>query len=459
MSNTAPPARPDPVAAVPSGRTGLWVLSLLALACLAVGLYELRAHGSQIETDNAYVQGNAVQITPQIAGTVLMIGADDTDFVRAGQALLRLDPADTQVALDQAEAQLAQTVREVRTLFANNNTLSAQLTLRDAELARLQSDASRARDDVQRRAELVAEGAVGREEFEHAKTQLAAAESAVTAARAAVEAARAQLGSNRSLTDRTQVDTHPNVLRAAFRVHEAWLARRRVELPAPVDGYVARRSVQLGQRVQAGAPLMSVIPLDTLWVDANFKESQLGQLRIGQPATLSADVYGTRIRYHGRVLGLGAGTGAAFALLPQQNATGNWIKIVQRVPVRIALARDELVRHPLRLGLSMVVSVDVSDSKGRTLAEAPRARPLASTAVFDDSDGEAEATVRQIIAANSGTPGATLAVHPLPRLTPSSSGAVNSTAASSSFSSMASTGSTGANRVRDKFEPLPSVRY
>ncbi|MDY0749041.1 HlyD family efflux transporter periplasmic adaptor subunit [Paucibacter sp. R3-3] len=358
-------------------------------------------HGDDVETDNAYVQGNAVQITPQIAGTVLMIGADDTDFVRAGQTLLRLDPADTQVALEQAEAQLAQTVREVRQLFANNGTLSAQLSLRQAELTRLQSEAARARDDVRRRSALIADGAIGREEFEHAKTQLATAESAITAARAAVEAARAQLGSNRSLTDRTRVETHPNVLRAALRVHEAWLARHRVDLPAPVDGYVARRSAQLGQRVQAGAPLMSVIPLNTLWVDANFKESQLGRLRIGQRASLSADVYGTRVRYHGRVLGLGAGTGAAFALLPQQNATGNWIKIVQRVPVRIALLPDELAAHPLRLGLSMVVSVDVGDSSGSALAEAPR--PLASTAVFDTGEREAEATVRQIIADNSSS--------------------------------------------------------
>ena len=289
-------------------------------------------------TDNAYVQGNLVQITPQIGGTVVAIGADDTDFVKAGQPLVKLDPADAQVTLDQAEAQLAQAVREVRTMYANNATLNAQIALRDADVARAQSDLVRAQDDVNRRAPLVTTGAVGKEEFNHANAQLTAARSAVSAAQSALLAAREQLASNQTLTDGTTVEQHPNVQRAAARVREAYLAFKRAALPAPVDGHVAKRSVQLGQRVAAGAPLMSIVPLDQVWVDANFKESQLQKLRIGQPATLTADVYGKKADYHGTVIGLGAGTGAAFSLLPAQNATGNWIKIVQRVPARIRCA-------------------------------------------------------------------------------------------------------------------------
>ncbi len=353
-------------------------------------------------TDNAYVQGNVVQITPQVGGTVLAIGADDTDYVKAGQPLVKLDPADAQVALDQAEAQLAQTVREVRTLFANNSTLQAQIALREAEVARAQADVARAQDDVSRRTPLVATGAVGKEEFNHVNAQLAAARSALQAAQSAALAAREQLGANQSLTDNTTVDQHPNVQRAAARVREAYLALKRADLPAPVNGYVAKRSVQVGQRVQPGAPLMTVVALDQVWVDANFKESQLQKLRIGQPATLVADVYGKKVEYHGAVAGLGAGTGAAFALLPAQNATGNWIKVVQRVPVRIALNPEELTAHPLRVGLSMETRVDVSKTDGKALADAPRREPVAHTAVFDQLNRDADTEVRRIIVANAG---------------------------------------------------------
>jgi membrane fusion protein (multidrug efflux system) len=216
----------------------------------------------------------------------------------------------------------------------------------------------RAQDDVNRRAPLVRTGAVGQEEFNHANAQLAAAKSAVAAAQSATESAREQLASNQSLTENISVEQHPNVLRAAARVREAYLALRRAELVAPVDGFVARRSVQLGQRVQAGATLLSIVPLSDVWVDANFKESQLRNLRIGQPVELEADVYGKKVTYHGTIEGLGAGTGAAFALLPAQNATGNWIKVVQRLPVRVGLEPSELRAHPLRVGLSMDATID-----------------------------------------------------------------------------------------------------
>ena len=380
------------------------VTAVVAVAGIAYGAYWALVLNHYESTDNAYVQGNVVQLTPQVGGTVIAINADDTDHVKAGQWLVKLDPADAQVALDQAEAQLAQTVREVRTVYANNSTLKAQIALRQADMARAQSDLARAQDDVARRAPLVATGAVGKEEFDHVNAQLAASKSSVAAAQSAMVAAREQLASNQTLTDGTAVEQHPNVLRAAARVREASLALKRAELLAPVDGFVAKRSVQLGQRVAAGAPLMSVIALNQVWVEANFKESQLRNLRLGQPVTLVADVYGKKVEYHGAVEGLGAGTGAAFALLPAQNATGNWIKVVQRVPVRITLDAKELVEHPLRVGLSMDAKVDVSQTDGRMLADALRtSTPAVQTHVFDADNAAADAEVRKIIAANGGS--------------------------------------------------------
>ncbi len=221
-------------------------------------------------------------------------------------------------------------------------------------------------------------------------------------AKAALTSAQQSLATNRTLTDGTSVGMHPNVERAAAKVREAYLAYARTTLPAPVSGYVARRTVQVGQRIAAGAPLMSIIPLDQVWVDANFKEVQLRRMRIGQPVKLTADAYGSHVEYHGTIAGVGVGTGAAFALLPAQNATGNWIKVVQRIPVRIALDPKELAAHPLRVGLSMEVDVDVSDDNGKTLATAPRVAAPYSTAVFDHDAEEADGLVQRTIAANLG---------------------------------------------------------
>ena len=378
------------------------VAAAVALAAIAWGGWHW-LHGRHHEvTDNAYVAGNVVQITPQVGGTVVAIAADDTDLVKAGQPLVRLDPADARLALEQAEAQLAQTVREVRTLFANNATLGAQIQLREADLARAQADLARAQDDVNRRSALVGEGAVGQEEFQHAKSQLSAARSAVAAAQSAALAAREQLGANQAQTEGLKVEEHPAVARAAAKVREAHLALQRAALVAPVTGHVAKRAVQIGQRVQAGAPLMTVVALDQLWVDANFKESQLQSLRIGQPAELTADVYGQKVVFHGTLAGLGAGTGSAFALLPAQNATGNWIKVVQRVPVRIALDPKELAEHPLRVGLSMEVTVDTANQDGKTLADVPRTQPVAATGVFEAQQAAADAEVARVIATSLG---------------------------------------------------------
>jgi membrane fusion protein, multidrug efflux system len=404
-NNTAAPATPAP-AGNPRRRTAL---TAIAVAVLVIGggygIYYWMTGRHSESTDNAYVQANVVQITAQAGGTVTAINADDTDYVKAGQVLVKLDPADARVALDQAEAALAQTVRETRILFANNSTLQAQIDARAADATRAKADLDKAQEDVNRRQPLVQSGAVGKEEFSHATDQLSAARSAYIAAKSALDAAREQLSSNQSQTEGTNVAEHPNVQRAAAKVREAWLAVQRADVPAPVSGTVARRSVQVGQRVQAGVPLMSVVTLDNAWVDANFKEGQLERLRIGQPATLEADVYGKHVVFHGKVEGLGAGTGAAFSLLPAQNATGNWIKVVQRVPVRISLDPKEIAQNPLRVGLSMNVAVDVSNENGRSVADTPRTAAqgaVASTQVFDSLQHDADTEVARIIAANGG---------------------------------------------------------
>ncbi len=402
MNTTVQTSGPSIDAANPRKKLLITLGLVFGTAALVYGVFWF-IHARNFEsTDNAYVQGNIVQITPQITGTVIGIGAQDTDFVKAGQTLIKLDPADAQVALDQADAQLAATVREVRTLYANNGALGANVSLRDADLARTASDVKRAEDDLARRQSLVSSGAVSGEELQHAQTALAAARSAQAVAQAAAAAAREQLASNKSLTEGVPVEQHPNVLRAAARVREAYLAYKRAELPAPVTGFIAKRSVQVGQRIQPGAPLMAIVPLNEVWVDANFKEVQLRNMRIGQPVKLVADIYGGKVEFDGKIAGLGAGTGAAFALLPAQNATGNWIKVVQRVPVRISLDAKQLAEHPLRIGLSMEAEVDVHDQSGKALADASSAPSVSETKVFTQIDAEADALVNKIVAANLG---------------------------------------------------------
>ena len=336
-------------------------------------------------TDDAYVAGHVVQVTPQISGTAQAVLADDTDYVKAGQPLVRLDGADGRVHLDQAEAQLAETVRETRALFSNDGSLAAATAQRETELAR-------AKEDLARRKSLAGSGAVTAEELEHAASSVKAGEAALGAAR------EAQAGS-KALTDRTSVERHPRVLKAAAAAEEAYLAYVRAAVLAPVSGFVARRSVQTGQRVAPGTPLMAIVPLDKVWVEANFKEVQLRGMRIGQPVKLTADLYGSAVEYHGKVAGMGAGTGAAFSLLPAQNATGNWIKVVQRVPVRVALDPKELAEHPLRVGLSVLTEVDITNQGGAALASAPSTEPVAGTEIYAADAAAARARVAVIIAA------------------------------------------------------------
>ncbi len=403
----------------PSGkrRRVLLILAILfATIAAGIGAYWYGYGRWRVTTDNAYVGGNIVQITPQVAGTVVSVLADDTDLVEQGQPLVRLDDADAQVQLQLAEANLADAVRAVRGLYANDSQSRAVVAQRDADLDRARFETERAetaarqaRDEYTRREALFQKRFISSESLQIARTTLDAAiaqrdaaQAAVEQARAAVRQAREQHTGAEVLVDNTSVETHPRVVAAAAKVKEAYLAFARTTIVAPVRGYVAKRSVQVGARIAPGAALMAIIPLNDLWVDANFKESELEHVRIGQPVELTADLYGGDVTYTGRVTGLAAGAGSAFALLPPQNATGNWIKIVQRVPVRIALDPEALARHPLRVGLSMWATVDTRQREGAMLATEPNRQERYATPVFAAQAGEADALIARIIAANRG---------------------------------------------------------
>ncbi|MGO9444911.1 MAG: efflux RND transporter periplasmic adaptor subunit, partial [Thiobacillaceae bacterium] len=306
---------------------------------------------------------------------------------RPRQILVTLDPADAQVALDQAEADLADTVRSVRQLFEARDQQRANLALKERALEQAEADEAR-------RARAVAAQVVSREEAEHADTMR-------DQAKLELQLARAQLASARAAIAGTTVESHPSVKQAEARVQAAWLARERCKIRAPEEGYIAERSVQIGQQVASGTPLMAVVPLSQVWVEANFKEDQLRSIRIGQPATLVSDLYGGSRNFHGTVVGLAPGTGSVFSLLPAQNATGNWIKIVQRLPVRIALDPKELAEHPLRVGLSMNVDVDIHDKSGPVLGSNSGTR-YQESGTNGAEDKAADQLIRRIVRANLG---------------------------------------------------------
>ena len=371
-----------------------WLLRGLVVVIVVIGiiwaLYHFLVGRWYESTDDAYVNGNVVMITPQIPGTVVSIGADDNDYVREGQTLVKLDPSDAQVALAQAEADLAASVRKVRGLYSGVSSSQADVAARQVAVAQ-------ARADYERRKGLARTGAISAEELSHARE-------ALTAAQSALAAVQGQLATTSALVENTQVASHPEVQVAAAKLHAAYLDLQRDTLVAPVSGHVAKRSVQVGQRVQPGTPLMAVVPLTQVWVDANFKETQLTDMRIGQPVTLTSDLYGGDVTYHGHVEGMGVGTGSAFSLLPAQNATGNWIKIVQRLPVRIDLDGKELQQHPLRIGLSMNVTVNMHDQNGAILSQTMPSKPVFSTDVYERSSKQADALIAKIIAENSAAP-------------------------------------------------------
>ena len=361
-------------------------------ACILVGAvgfgawYALESRWYEA-TDDAYVNGNIVQITPQMTGTVVSIGADDGDLVKKGDVLVTLDRADADVALQNAAANLANTVRKVRGLYSTVSGAQANVAVRKVAL-------QKARADYERRVSLASSGAISAEELSHARDALTAAESSLTTA-------EQQLQTNKVLVDDTVVASHPDVKAAAAQYRAAYLSEVRTTIVAPVTGYVAKRSVQVGQRVQPGAALMAVVPLHAVWIDANFKETQLTHMRIGQPVEVTSDVYGHAVKYSGKVLELGVGTGGAFALLPAQNATGNWIKIVQRIPVRVVFTNpQQLDQHPLRIGMSLNAQVDLHDQSGPMLAQKVPAQPAFSTDVYQQQLANADEKVAQIIHRN-----------------------------------------------------------
>ncbi|MCJ1883449.1 efflux RND transporter periplasmic adaptor subunit [Pseudomonas sp. LA21] len=366
-----------------------WLLILLAvvvLAGLASVAWQVVYSRWHEDTDDAYVNGNVVQITPQITGTVVSIGADDGDLVQKGQVLVKFDPSDADIALQQAEANLARTVRQVRGLFSNVDGYKADVAAKKVALAKAEAD-------FKRRQNLANDGAISQEELAHARDALDTARNSLTSA-------EQQLDTNRALVDDTVISSHPDVKAAAAKLRQAYLDDARAVIIAPVTGYVAKRTVQVGQRVQPGAALMAVIPLDQVWIDANFKETQLKHMRIGQPVEIRSDLYGSEVKYSGTVDSLGVGTGSAFSLLPAQNATGNWIKIVQRVPVRIRISPDELAKHPLRIGLSMDVNVNLHDQSGPALAQQSPKEALFSTDVYQQQLASADQLIEQLIHAN-----------------------------------------------------------
>ncbi len=367
----------------------------IVVVILALGIwawYEIYGQWSE-ETDDAYVNGNVVEITPLVTGTVISIGADDGDLVHEGQVLLKFDPSDAEVSLQSAEANLGKVVRQVRGLYSNVDGMRAQLA---AQRAAVQT----AQDNYNRRRSLAAGGAISQEELSHARDSL-------TSAQSALNNIQQQLSTSVALVDDTVVSSHPDVKAAAAQLRQAYLTNARSTLVAPVTGYVAKRTVQLGQRSQPGTATMAVIPLDQLWIDANFKETQLGKMRIGQPVEISSDLYGSDVKYSGTIDSLGAGTGSAFALLPAQNATGNWIKIVQRVPVRVHINPEELAKYPLRIGLSTTVEVNLHDQSGPVLAQQPRKQAAFSTQVYTEQLADADALIARLIHENSAPGGKT----------------------------------------------------
>ena len=391
MSDNTPSTGAPAAEAPASGKRRRILLTLLVIFLIGGAIWgalEYFVFALREKTDDAYVTGNQVRISSQLPGTVVDVFVRNTSRVKAGQLLLKIDPTDAQQALDRAAAALGQTVRQVRSQQAQSSQFDATITARELDLRRAQQD-------LAQREPLLAEQAVAGEDVRHARD-------AVELARAELAQAQQQARAARALVDDVSLVDNPAVLSAAATYREAWLALQRTNIVSPIDGFIALRSVQLGQRIAPGEPLMSVIPLKDVWIEANFKESQLRNLRIGQPARVVSDVYGSSVEFHGRVIGLSAGTGSAFSLLPPQNASGNWIKVIQRVPVKIALQPEDLAKYPLRIGLSTTTWVDTQDRSGVVLAAEPSSDIHENTASYAQDMATAKTAADAIIRANAG---------------------------------------------------------
>jgi membrane fusion protein, multidrug efflux system len=322
--------------------------AVVAKVAIVAGIYWVTVGSHSVSTDNAYVGASTAQINSQVSGQVLEVRVEDTQAVHTGDVLAVIDPSDANLALQRAEADYRRTLQRVRQYFAQEASAAAQVRAREADL-------SRAALDYSRRRELAATGAISAEE-------LTATRAAYDSARANLAAAQENLEAQRALTRGSTVENHPETASARAALASAQLNLERTTIRAPIDGVVVDRNAQVGQRIDPGQPMMSITPLADAYVDANFKEGQLGRVHVGQPVRLTSDLYGDHVVYHGRVAGLGGGTGSAFAVIPAQNATGNWIKVVQRVPVRVSLDPAELAAHPLRVGLSMEAKIDVRNT-------------------------------------------------------------------------------------------------
>ncbi len=373
-------------------KTRKTLLILLALICLiaAAGyfVYWLLVLSHYQDTDDAYVSGNQVVIMPQVSGSVTRVWFDDTDYVKKGDILVSLDKTDAQQAFDKAETALATSVRETRQEMINSKQYQANITLKKVALAQAQAD-------LQRRIPLGKSQLIGREDLQHARD-------AVTSAQADLDVATQQYNANQAILLNTTLENQPAVQQSASAVRDAWLALQRTDIRSPVDGYVSQRSVQVGSQITSSSSLMAVVPDKQLWVDANFKETQLADVRIGQPATIVSDIYGSDVVYHGKVVGLDMGTGSAFSLLPAQNATGNWIKVVQRLPVRVDIDPQDLAKHPLRIGLSTLVTVNTTNKDGQVLATSVRSTPAYESNALELQLGQVNQTISDIIKANAG---------------------------------------------------------
>ncbi|WP_192455561.1 EmrA/EmrK family multidrug efflux transporter periplasmic adaptor subunit [Acinetobacter oleivorans] len=351
---------------------GFFALILL-IAAILYAIWALFLNNS-VSTDNAYVGAETAQITSMVSGQVAQVVVKDTQTVHRGEVLVRIDDRDAKIALAQAEAELAKAKRQYKQTAANSSSLNSQVVVRadeinsaKAQVAQAQADYDKAGLELNRRAQLAASGAVSKEELTKAQSAVETAKAGLELAKAGLaqassnrKAAESTLAANEALIQGVSEVSTPDVQVAQAHVEQAQLDLERTVIRAPVDGVVTRRNIQVGQRVAPGTSMMMIVPLNDLYVDANFKESQLKKVRPGQIVTLTSDLYGDDVEYHGKVMGFSGGTGSAFALIPAQNATGNWIKVVQRLPVRIALDPKELAEHPLRVGLSMEAKVDLS---------------------------------------------------------------------------------------------------
>lgn len=379
-TEAAPSAQPS------KRKRWLFGLVLITLMILGSGYAYHLFYGQYYEsTEDAYVQGNLVTIAPRVNGTVTQVYAESGDYVEQGQPLVTLDPSETQIALERAEANLGQVIRQTRALYNDVENYEAQVKVKEV-------NDQQARADYERRRKLAEKGAIAEEEVTHYRDALNAAHNELMSTRQALKAKRA-------LTDHIDIAQHPAIKEAIAQLQNAYLNNQYTEIKAPVSGYIAKRSVQLGEQVSTGSDLMVVVPLQQVWIDANFKESQLTQMRIGQPVDITTDLYGDDVHFKGHISSLGIGTGSAFALLPPQNATGNWIKIVQRLPVRITLNKDKLAQYPLRIGLSSTVTVHMAQ-EGPLLPEQATTSPRLSTDIYQNQLQKAHALVARILSAN-----------------------------------------------------------